>query len=176
MHKLGRCLLFCIGFALTLSPLAVFATVTENFTAVVFGDDPFTGSNYFGNFSYDETALTGVGLEELDPVFGAVTVDFTFEGQAFDETNDIDFDAFPTLEFFDGLVQFIDYLLVEGINGVDFNDPTVVSVGVVGDLISDGDGGFTVDAFVEVVPVPGAVWLFASGLLGLVGMARRIAA
>jgi len=29
---------------------------------------------------------------------------------------------------------------------------------------------------VEVVPIPAAVWLFASGLLGLIGIARRKAA
>jgi len=34
-----------------------------------------------------------------------------------------------------------------------------------------GDGGS--ESFVNTVPVPAAVWLFGSGLLGLVGIARR---
>ena len=29
------------------------------------------------------------------------------------------------------------------------------------------------DAFVSAVPVPAAVWLFGSGLIGLIGVARR---
>ena len=163
----------CMGFVLALGPVSAFATVVENFTAIVVGDDPFTGNNYFGSFSYDETVLTGVGFEELDPVFGAVTVDFTFEGQAFDETNEVDFNAFPILAFLDGVPNDIQYMLVEGLSGVDFNDPTVREVLLEGALVPDGTGGFTADAFVTVIPVPAAVWLFGSGLLGLVGIARR---
>ena len=173
MLKLGRYLLLCMGFVFALGPMTSFATVVENFTAIVSGDDPFTGNNYFGSFSYDETVLTGVGLEELNPVFGAVTVDFTFEGQAFDETNDFEFNAFPTLDIIDGRPNFIDYILTEDSNGVDFNDPTVVEVDIVDILVPDGAGGFNVDALVTVIPVPAAMWLFGSGLLGLIGIARR---
>lgn len=34
-------------------------------------------------------------------------------------------------------------------------------------------GSFVVDVQVAVIPVPAAAWLFASGLLGLVGVSRR---
>ena len=37
----------------------------------------------------------------------------------------------------------------------------------------DGFGGFEVVVDVSPVPVPAAVWLFGSGLIGLVGVARR---
>ena len=49
-------------------------------------------------------------------------------------------------------------------DGVQFN----------GDKIDPGGHGWAVRAGdVSAVPVPAAVWLFGSGLLGLVGMARR---
>ena len=88
-------------------------------------------------------------------------------------TNDVDFNAFPILAFLDGVPNDIQYMLVEGLSGVDFNDPTVRDVLLEGALVPDGTGGFTADAFVTVIPVPAAVWLFGSGLLGLVGIARR---
>jgi len=37
----------------------------------------------------------------------------------------------------------------------------------------DGAGSLKIDGAPAVVPVPAAVWLFGSGLLGLVGIARR---
>ena len=46
-----------------------------------------------------------------------------------------------------------------------------VAVGA-GDLLVEADGNLNLTA----VPVPGAVWLFASGLLGLAGISRRRAA
>jgi hypothetical protein len=155
-----------MGFVLMLGPMSVFATVVNDFTAIVFGDDPFTGNNYFGTFSYDETALFNVGTETLDPFFGDVTVSFTFESQTFDETNDSGFDSFPLLEFFDGVPVYIDYNLVDGSSGVDFINQEVLEVSIQNDLIPDGFGGFTVDAFVAVqtIPIPAALPLFASGL------------
>lgn len=52
---------------------------------------------------------------------------------------------------------------------------------VFGDTLSNyvsGDPGYIVgnDASVSAVPVPAAAWLFGSGLLGLIGVARRKAA
>ena len=40
-------------------------------------------------------------------------------------------------------------------------------------IVFDGISGFELTADLSPVPVPGAVWLFGSGLLGLVGVARR---
>jgi len=49
----------------------------------------------------------------------------------------------------------------------------IMSVIVTFGLTDDTGVGFS--GFVEqtAVPIPGAVWLFGSGLIGLVGMARR---
>ena len=40
-------------------------------------------------------------------------------------------------------------------------------------IFSQIDGAFAVPGSWSVVPVPAAVWLFGSGLLGLIGVARR---
>lgn len=42
-----------------------------------------------------------------------------------------------------------------------------------GGAVATGSGSVMVDNFGTVVPIPAAVWLFGSGLLGLVGIARR---
>ena len=70
-----------------------------------------------------------------------------------------------------------------GLNG-DAPDPSLIWQLVSTDADGDGFNGITmVDGqlqgfsanynFDRVVPVPAAVWLFASGLIGLVGLARR---
>jgi len=55
-------------------------------------------------------------------------------------------------------------------NCAPFNPITIqADTGGTGNTINDGTGSWNVNP----VPVPAAVWLFASGILGLVGMARR---
>jgi hypothetical protein len=48
-----------------------------------------------------------------------------------------------------------------------------IQVGCTVDLACQGGSIFWDDVSVSAVPVPAAVWLFGSGLLGLVGVARR---
>lgn len=54
------------------------------------------------------------------------------------------------------------------------NTLTIDSLGIPGGSSAGNLDGFRV--FTAVVPVPAALWLFGSGLLGLVGIARRKAA
>ena len=54
----------------------------------------------------------------------------------------------------------------------------MIQMPAVGSNVAFGDatptfGGTSVTINSTVVPVPAAVWLFGSGLLGLVGVARR---
>ena len=61
------------------------------------------------------------------------------------------------------------------IAGVNFND-TVAALGTdlrIGVHVIAFDNGGSESFVSTVVPVPAAVWLFGSGLLGLVGVARR---
>lgn len=158
---------------LLLSPVPALATVSFDFQATAFGMGPYTGNTYFGSFSYDETVLTNSGFETLDPTFGTLTVDLTFEGTPFDETNDVnyfDVPQFPTLTLLDGAPDFLDYLLVAGFNGVSFGDPDILAVAVIGPLTPiPGAQAYAVDMLVDLVPVPtpAAVALFAIGLAGL---------
>ena len=68
-------------------------------------------------------------------------------------------------------------ILFDLLPGIDFN--TVIGAMNSGDLVVgihakalDGINDIS-ESLVTVVPVPAAVWLFASGLIGLVGVARK---
>jgi hypothetical protein len=55
-------------------------------------------------------------------------------------------------------------------------DSAVVSLGANAYSVTFGTGANVIEVDVQVVPavpVPAAVWLFGSGLLGLVGVARK---
>ena len=68
-------------------------------------------------------------------------------------------------------------LLTANVIGVEFfSDVWVLSAGVPKTNPSFTDLAVSVETIVPaqvVVPIPASVWLFGSGLLGLVGMARR---
>lgn len=155
---------------LLLSPVSALATVTFDFEATAVGLGPYTGNTYFGSFSYDETVLTNSGLETLDPIFGSLTVDFTFEGTPFDETNDVQYPLFPTLDLFDGAPDFLNYLLVAGVNGASFGDPSILAVVVIDSLTPiPGTQSYAMGMLVDLAPIPtpaGAA-LLAIGLAGL---------
>jgi|LGOV01.1.fsa_nt_gb hypothetical protein len=62
------------------------------------------------------------------------------------------------------------------------NGPTIVIIpsgatqlqlGINDDKFSDNSGSFSVKVEGAPVPIPGAVWLFGSGLIGLVGLRRK---
>ena len=52
-------------------------------------------------------------------------------------------------------------------------DASVVSLGANAYSVTFGTGANVIEVDVQIVPVPPAVWLFGSGLLGMVGIARR---
>ena len=70
-----------------------------------------------------------------------------------------------------GSDQFILGLDIGGGNWI--SDTAVVSVGANAFQVSFDNNGTLVTVDVQIIPVPPAVWLFGSGLLGLVGIARR---
>ena len=70
-----------------------------------------------------------------------------------------------------GSDQFILGLDTGGGNWI--SDTAVVSVGANAFQVSFDNNGTLVTVDVQIIPVPAAVWLFGSGLLGLVGVARR---
>lgn len=123
---------------------------------------------------YEDSGLSGIGTEFI--YFGngsgnsitshVGTIDFL-------ETMDVNYagGVDPFLEFQNGVLSSINLLFTSGTNGAtaDFT-----SSGILFGSGSVFSGLWDTNSFsTTVVPVPAAVWLFGSGLLGLVGVARR---
>jgi hypothetical protein len=147
------------------------AIVTKTFVGTI-QNGSLAGAQGTGSFSYEEE-LVIEGDEELDPN-SSLTVIFSFDGQDFDETNDVNFDSFPILSFFDFEPESLDFILVSGVNDVEFANPELVDLSMF-DLFPSGGGmfDFTTDITATYVPIPGAFWLLGSGLAGLVAFRKK---
>lgn len=143
-----------------------------SYTFIGYIDDGYRQGDYgTGSFSYDPTLLSG-GVESLDPA-DEITVTFSFDGQLFSQTDDSEFDEFPIIEFDDFEPVYLDFLLVNGINGVGFNDNNLLDIST-SDLIASNAGyDFKTVLTATPVPIPGAVWLLGSGIIGIAGLRRR---
>jgi hypothetical protein len=148
--------------------------------------DPVSGAF---SFVLDDGGLTGVGWETkfFSPV--AVTP-FTIDGAEHNAANtgvQVDFfNGFAAQLLFGGLVGGIGYFPEQGVN--DFSlmllqfDPADPYENFSYEQMRYSTENFpNVDYFesltgvaqVSTIPVPPAVWLFGSGLLGMIGIARR---
>jgi hypothetical protein len=148
------------------------ALVTKTFMATVL-DGPLAGQIGTGSFTFDDDLIIR-GDEFIDPEQGLM-VAFSFDNQIFDQTNDSDFDDWPVLRFDDSVPQYLEYWLVDGENGVNFNNPLLVWL-YIGDselLASSGNYDFETEISTQLIPIPGAVWLFTSGIAGLVVLGIR---
>ena len=65
------------------------------------------------------------------------------------------------------------FILGLNVGGAWLTDSGVVSLGANAYTVSFNNGGSVVEVDVQVVPVPAAVWLMGSGLLGLLGLSRK---
>jgi len=138
--------------------------------------------NYFNLVAGDIVTVTGVYDDSVVVASGESIIDFSslsgnyfnFEFGNTTYNSADDFDNLATMYLFDGLFDGIDYI------SPDFK---LHSYGYVGgyewyeDFTAKNDtiaGNWIVDSFqVTAVPVPAAVWLFATGLIFLSGIARR---
>lgn len=171
MKKLCSYQLILLVSILAGAPLvAQSAIVTKTFVGTIVNGS-LAGTQGTGSFSYDEDLIVS-GDEELDPTT-SLTVMFSFDGQDFDESNDIDFHEFPVLTFFNSEPESLDYVLTTGINGVEFENPELVDLSMFDLFPSGGSFDFETDINATYVPIPGAFWLLGSGLAGLVAFRKK---
>jgi hypothetical protein len=154
-----------IGIALTVCGSANAATIfapTDADVNFLFGS---LGGGTLAMFDDSDQGYSGLNLVVDVPGIVGITGPFTNNDHIATNGN-------GTLTL-TGSDQFI---LGLNIGGTWLTDTSVVSQGANAYQVSFNNAGTVVQVDVRVVsaiPVPAAVWLFGSGLLGLVGIARR---
>jgi hypothetical protein len=147
------------------------APISHSFVGeVVFG--PALGAPASGTFSYDDSAITGVGEEGIGVAEG-LRIELAFLGQTFVESDDTDFPLFPALFFLNGTPVFLDFIVLNGDGiGTDILAPGI-SAFRTGDLIplAGAPGFFTP---IETLPVPATLALTLLGTAMLIAR-RRLA-
>ena len=85
-----------------------------------------------------------------------------------------DFPDYPLLDFQGFEPIGLDFILTDGVNGVDFNNELLLEIGMFELFPNGGNFDFEAELFTTLVPIPGAIWLLGGGLIGLLGLRRRI--
>ena len=167
------------GVAVTMSNLTASSQSTFNLTGSDYSGAPLstttetlsynTASNWTASFSESISDLLLYGVFWRGTFGGTDPVVYTFD-QAFTILSGFGSAtvsggntvlSLPDIDFHDGILQFMG---------------PVTSLSVTSSTVCGGDCSFQALTFgvdTSAVPIPSAVWLFGSGLLGLVGMARR---
>ncbi len=150
------------------------ALVTKTFIASI-NDGALKGNYGTGSFTYDD-ALVITGNETLNALDG-LKVNFSFDGQVFNETNDSGFGSiytFPELSFANFQANDLNYQLDNGVNGVLFTNPAIQGMYTKGLTASTSGYDFTSSLTVTSVPIPASIWLLFSGLTGLLVAGNKI--
>ena len=112
---------------------------------------------------HKEPGIVGYGFEFYDPRFNDIDENINIISA---ESN-----VFPEWEFSDGLLDFYDPTFE---NFVEFDERVRFDFTMeISGLGSRSNKRFGVRQY-DIVPIPGAVWLLGSGLIGLIGLRRRI--
>ncbi len=170
----------------TLAAVATLSTgaagaATVEFTATVV-TAPFTGFFGTGTLTYDETLVPASGFVELAPngsTSSGVIIDptlaiFVDTGEGFfTRENDANWPDFPRFDFVDGILVAVDYILIAGVNGVDFGESSVLEA-FFDTLVLNADGSASIDVELELtpIPLPAGLPLLLTGLAAF-GLARR---
>ena len=134
------------------------------------------------NFSYTTVAGYDLGLFDVDDFDAAQANPLMFNTTATVDTIDIvadgfDFTATSSVTS-NSITLFNDNQFVVALtDGIDWFEPLswfeVAPNSNIFDITFSNGSVLSIDATPTVVPIPAAVWLFGSGLIGLVGVARR---
>lgn len=159
------------------------ATITYDFTVDV-TSGPLSDTQPFGFFTYDDSTLIGSGLETLG-VDQGLSISFNFLNKTYDETDDIGFPTYPTVQFQDS-----DLL---GLSFVTFYAPSFQTFGIGNEVdistgvIGSGGGNifaYDTDPSIEFEglgtvkysprPVPEPNTVVGLGALGLALLLKRV--
>ncbi len=176
--RVVRYLRWCAFSVLVLTVSVVQAVpIVVPFTVEVVDSFPspqFLGATGSGSITYDDSLLTGVGIELLG------TSDFMVElmlfGQTFTNSDDINFPLFPELGFIDGDIVVLDFLISEfafdpPANPVLIDEPNVVGIDLFDALPIAGAPGLFIPVFITTpIPAPATIPLMA--LAGLIAMRK----
>ena len=97
------------------------STVSYDFTINV-TKGSLAGKSFNGSFSYDNSTLKGIGVEELGVTQGLKAC-FNYLGRNYSESDDRDYPTFPKLVFENGKIKQLDFWLQPGKRVVWWNLP-----------------------------------------------------
>ena len=173
-------LLGSISIAVAPANAAKFAA---NFFVDIVSGDFLVGETFSGQLVYKARLITGVGVEQVDPASGLISLDFTYVGAdlatpiTYTEADDDVSAGFPLFIFQDGELAGLDYS-VPIISDLVFQfreEP--LGSGEFG-FFTDNFGGFQTNtgiiSFAEPTPVPEPALLAGVGAaMGVAALGRR---
>ncbi|MBD2438123.1 PEP-CTERM sorting domain-containing protein [Nostoc sp. FACHB-110] len=144
------------------------AILTYKFTAnALSGDNP---GQYFGSFTFDNSSLTNVGLEDIG-VENGLKVAFNYLGNNYTEVDDDDYDTFPVLSFNNGNLLGLSYLVQDKFFiGGDIDNPGLGGNKFYTFELVDGASSVLEVGTVSYTKVPEPLSLGGTAIAGTLGL------
>ncbi len=174
-------LLLILVATITIGQSAAQATIiTTNFSGNIINGARL-GDTATGSFTYNDTRFVEQGIGLTIGIPEGLSFSFSFDNQSFNETHS----SFPPGLLFTssnpntGAVQFdpveIVFVLTQGINGVNFSDPTLSKLDILGFTSFGSLPGSPLQVEIEAtyVPTPATAWLLFSALTGLYTLRKK---